>query len=78
MWEISSEVCGPQEAHHVIVWKAEGSNLVFYTDDRQITRRDPDWVQESLEMTVYMFSRLVPEKNSEKRKLMVFAAGFVL
>ena len=33
-------------------------NMVLYADYGWIARMDPDWVQESLVMTVDMFSRV--------------------
>ena len=73
--EVIEEVFGPLESNHIMVWAVGERNLVFYADDRRIAGRDPDWVQEALEMTVDMFSRVGLETNLEKTRAMVSTPG---
>ena len=49
---VLAEVCRPQEAHHGLGWVAVERSLVLYADDWRIMGRDPDWVQNSLPVTV--------------------------
>ena len=74
---VLEEVCGPHEAHYWLVWVAGESNLTFYADDRWIVGRDPDWLQESLVMTVDMFGRVELETNLEKTKAIFCTPGFI-
>ena len=46
-----------------MVCAAGERNLVFYADDRRISGRDYNWVQDSLIVTVVMFRRVSLETN---------------
>ena len=35
------EVCGPQEAHHGLVWAVGEQDIIFYANDGHIMGRNP-------------------------------------
>ena len=74
---VLEDVCRPQEVHHGLGWAAGERKLVFYADGVRIAGREPDWVQDSLSVTVYMFFRDRLETNLDKTKAMVFTPGFI-
>ena len=52
------EVCGTQEAHHIFGWQSGEHNIVLYTNNGQITGRNPIWVYRTLTSMVRMFERV--------------------
>ena len=52
---VLKEVCSPQQAQHGMGWVSGERNPVFYSDDRRISGRVHDWVQETLMVMVTMF-----------------------
>ena len=52
---VLEEVCSLQESQHGMGWEVGESNIVFYADDRRISGRDHEWVQDALIVTVAMF-----------------------
>ena len=52
---VLEEVCSPQQAQHGMGWVSGERNPVFYADDRRISGRGHDWVQDTLMVMVTMF-----------------------
>ena len=50
-------------------------NIVFYTDDGQIARRNPIWVQVTLEDMVRIFERVRLQTKLGNTKEMMFTLG---
>ena len=64
-------VCGPQEAHHCMIWAAGEINLVFYTDGGSIAGQDHEWIKDALTLRVAMFCRMGLDTNLDNTKAMV-------
>ena len=57
--------------------RAWARNLVFYADDGKIARRNHEWVQDALTVTVAMFWHMGIETKLGKNKAMVCTPGFI-
>ena len=58
VWSVFAEVLGTQEYHHTLSCVLGESNLSLYDYDRQISGRDPDWVQDAMSVAVEIFCRV--------------------
>ena len=70
-------VCGTQEEQHGLGWAVGERNMIFYADDNRISRRDHDWVQDALVVTVTMFRRVGLDTNLENTNYMVCVPCFI-
>ena len=77
VWAFLHVFCGPQESQHGLGWAAGERNVIFYGNCSRIARRDHDWFQDAMLVTVVMFHRMVLEKNLDKNNFMVCTLGFI-
>ena len=71
------EVCGPQEAHHGLVWEEGYKNIVFYADYGRIADCNPISAQTTLTMVVSMLERVGMQKDLGNTKAMVCTPGLI-